>query len=163
MLAIVVLSIVIGSLLFSSSQENSRNPARGAIQSVITYTTPGIPSDSATPPFYVLLNGSSTYPSYTVAPGDLITVVIEITAQQPVTLNLSASQSPYPGRSPVAGIVLELANQTVSAPISGILMRVEVGMNVAPGTYSMSVNAAESTGVPEYVFSAGFNLIVLIP
>lgn len=167
-LAVVVFSVVIGSQLFAGGQANSHNPARGAIQSVDSHTeavslTPGIPSDSATPPFYVLLNGSTTYSYYTVVPGDNITVVIQITAPQTVSLNLSASQQITPGNSPVAGIVLGLANQTVTAPISGILMYVDIGTNVAPGTYPMAVVAAENTGGTEIGFSAGFNLIVQSP
>lgn len=120
----------------------------------------------ASVPFYIVINGSTTYPSYTVSAGESVTLLIRIDSSLPVPgLSLSARSQDIPGKLALAGLAMQLPISQVNAPSSEIPLQITIGSGAVPGTYPMAVDAEENNAVNggQIGFQAGFNLIVELP
>jgi hypothetical protein len=162
--AVVVAAVVIATTIFvSSTLRTTVTKTETATQTLTLYdnslstgTYPATPAGG--PPFVILLNGSDTYPTYTVTAGQQVTLVVQIDASQPVSLNLSVNQQS--GSAAHSGIVTNLSVQSVNAPTSGVLLHIDIGIDAAAGTYPMVVDAIENGVAGQVGFQAGFNLVV---
>lgn len=111
------------------------------------------------PPFYVLLNGSSVYPEYTVTRGQNLVIFVDITSNQTYPVSLVARQQILDGILPV-GMTMNLPAKITTTPISHMPLHIQVPSNIAPGVYPMSVDAIHTSGDVRTTFQAGFNLLV---
>jgi hypothetical protein len=143
----------------TSPQMTKQSAATSSNTSTPGFAPPATPISN--PTFNLLLNGSATYPSYTVSPGQEIVVVVQVNESQPVSVALSARQQNTSAIPSQPGITTQLSAQTFATTASEIYLRISIAGNVSPGTYPMAVDAIEN-GTPGQVgFQAGFGLVVI--
>lgn len=126
---------------------------------------------SGGPSLYILVNGSGVNPTFTVSPGENITLVLDITSTQPLNVSLSVEQPtvipsggctpPTPCPAPANGITVPLSTELITVPASGIAIPVVIGKGVQPGSYMLQIDAIVlRTQLPHLGFLAGVNLQV---
>jgi len=164
---LVVCSIVIGGQIAMTAHSSDQASNGASDQSSNGNSNPApLPPGSppaipiSNPTFNLLLNGSATYPPYTVSPGEEIVVVVQMNESQPVSVTLSARQQNTSAVPSQPGITTQLSAQTFATPASEIYLHVSVASNVPSGTYPLAVDAFESGVAGQIGFQAGFNLVV---
>ncbi|MHB8602720.1 MAG: hypothetical protein ACYC6W_01400 [Nitrosotalea sp.] len=111
------------------------------------------------PPFNILLNGSSVYPSYTVTRGQNLVIFVDIESNQTYPVSLVARHQIADGTLPT-GMTMDLPVSITTTPITHIPMHIHVPTNITPGVYPMAVDAIHTSGDAHMTFQAGFNLLV---
>ena len=133
-------------------------------------------SSPSTYPLSIEMNGSQEGPLvYYVTPGRNISLVMSITATQPITVNLSASQvivgpdictlsaqTPQCRNTPTSGIAVTLPGNELTATSSGLVVNaeIEIKSTVAPGIYPMQINVKELALPGGGTYSVDFQLVV---
>jgi hypothetical protein len=123
------------------------------------------------PPFYILLNGSKTFHTYTVKPGQTIVLLVDISSNEtlPVSINATGWPVPPPGfrpgptaSLPASGISYSLSAKRVTTPASGITLTVSIPNSVSPGLYwsQVVVSYNPGSGQTNQGMSDGFDLNV---
>ncbi len=156
----IFLLCIIGFTVLSHNSQNYNMIEPKPVVSNPPNLPPPTPRN-AVPPFEVLLNGSSVYPSYTVTRGQNIVIFVDATSKQPYLVSLNAH---YQSSDKVLpnGITLNLPVNTATLPILHMPLSINIAKSTTPGVYPMAVDASyyNSTDGGHVGFQAGFNLNV---
>lgn len=121
-------------------------------------------------PFYVLLNGSMTSPTYKVVRGQMITVIADIESNESLLVNVLAYHQILPSVGPtVPGFVANSTGIIVTLPFNtrnlrigsnSFEMKIVIAPNAKLGVHPMDLRVDYSTSTGRAGFLAGFDLNV---